>query len=867
MSESDFIDDFISAMAAQGCEPAKRSDIIADDKWHRYTVAGDKKPEARYRLAIDGDFAYGCFVYFKHGMEATPWHAAKKGKKLTPEERKAMNERREAEKLRYEQERQEEYERVALECQKLWASGKEKAHPYLNKKGIASTKGTRVVDSFMLDGKEHKNVLLLPMWKNGKISSLQRIYKNGFKAFYPAGDVNGAYTAFVEQTDDKSTIFVCEGYATGDAIRQAFPDNPVVVAYTAGNLEAVCKLFREKYPASRFVICADNDQWTLHWKHAPKGLTKDELRELKNSAGNADIWGQWRAEGRMYNTGIDKATQAGVKIGAHVIFPDIPADDPDKGTDFDDLKRMRGVDAVRDRILAAVPASPPQDRDGASVDSPSDDSVPPSYFDQVPMEIYEAEAKAMQSLYEDMPEPDIEPAHDYPEDDQGQKSLPIDTESKEVTIASHYDWRDKLKCGEKGHIRTSLFNAGLVLENEPKFKGMFAYNEFSHEKMITKCPPWEDEQKFEPRPLRDEDITEITRALEDSEEIDITINIGNCKKLVDSIVLKNRRNPAQEYIKRLHWDDVPRLDNWLVSYCNATGDDFEYISAVGSKWIMALVARIMRPGIKFENILILEGKQDVGKSTLLQTLATVHGKPYFEDGINARQLGNPNTIMKLQGVMIVELQEMTGWNKMEPDEAKQVLSVQRDRIIKKYHNEPTEMPRQFVFAGTINPIEGFLSDPTGERRFWPVSVGHIDIERLKKEKEQLLAEAYHRWKKGEAIWMDTPELKELAAKAAERRKTIHPLQIDLEKLTTLKDMVTMEEVWDALVITDRTRRTKDMQRTISGIMMQLGFKQGFEHIGNVHTTVYRRENKPQGDFFDQQPINNMPETQEEDITW
>jgi predicted P-loop ATPase/phage/plasmid primase-like uncharacterized protein len=817
---ADLLQQFIDELSSKGCPPQNSSDIIADNKWRRFKVVGDKKPDCSYQLKIDGDFAIARFIYFKHG-ESHSWHSASKSD-WTPAEKKAFMERLEKEKAIHAKAQQAEFSQVAQEARELWRAGVEKSHPYLEKKKI-DIKGARVVDMKNDEGKLQKDILIIPIYKDDKISSLQRIWPNGFKAFLRGGDVKGGYTAFTDQEDDRSRLIICEGWATGKAIRMAVEKYPVIVAFNSGNLADVAQLMRTKYPSADIIIAADNDQWTLKAQKRPADI------DDKIILGDDELWTKWRKEHRCYNPGIKAARAAAVKIGAHVIYPDIPADNKDKLTDFDDLKELKGLEAVRERIIAAAPASVAQDR--AAGVTPFDTSQPVSqdemleYYSTVPLHDEMANAAAQVDLYTDEREKYIDATKD-----------------------PHHNWQELIETTDKGLTKPKfLDNIRVFLKHDPDYRGLFVYDEFSHEKVLARCPPWEDEKKFKPRSVRDTDFTRLTMHLEHK---GMFAGFSNTKKVVEAQIMENSRNPAREYFKSLVWDGIPRLDTWLRTYAGCVEDDQEYVGVVGRKWLTAAVARVMQPGCKFDHMLILEGKQDIGKSFLLEELATIHGKRYFDDTIKAKEISSAKVIPKLQGILIVELSEMTGFNKMGSDEAKQVISSKVDRIVRKYENEPTLMPRQFVFAGTINNIAGYLTDPTGNRRYWPVKCTKIDLKSLKRDKEQLWAEAVDCFLNNEQLWLDDPRIKEKAQQVQLSRKEAHPWEVDLNDLTAGKDHVYPKEIWDALFITDRSRRTTETQSIVTGIMTGFGFHLRRKRYGGKMQQVWERIEKNEPDLLD-----------------
>lgn len=793
----DFIKQFCDAIAAAcGAPPASAADIKADDKWNRTALRGDKKKDLRYQLKIDGDFAIGRFIYSKEG-KAHNWHS-KASRKFTPEERKAWKIKMEAEKKAQAERQAQEWAAVAEECQNVWRQAKAaEEHPYCTKKGI-SAEGARVADLKDDEGKIQKNILLIPVYKNNRISSLQRIWPNGFKAFWPGGDVAGGYAVLATPEEPKDVIFIVEGWATGKTVRAAM-NKPVIIAFNAGNLLPVAQIMREKYPDAKIIIAADNDQWTLVNGKIPPGIDPKEI------PGDDERWNDWGIEGRLYNPGLDKALQAAVKIRAHVLAPKIPRLDKDKRTDWNDLHASEGIDAVASGLLVSTPVAEPPGREISEHPHLLEDLHPAGGDSEIDEESLRAWA--------DTPTP-IEA---YGQDAAFQVSLYAAGEKEK-----NDDWKSKLYYKDDGTLEAkSLSNARLFIENDRILSNLFCYNKFSHEKIVYRCPPWEDPAAFKPRPMKDDDVTFLTVELE---RRGIKQTFSTVKQLLSAVIRGNARNPAQEYLNSLKWDNKPRLDNWLIYYAGAEFDNQEYVRSVGSKWAIALVARVLNPGCKYDHMLILEGGQRIGKSRIAEKWATIRGEKYFDNTISVADLSNPATVPKLQGVLVIEIQEMSGFHRKDADEMKKILSISEDRIVRKYESEATAYPRQFVFIGTINPKNGYLHDPTGNSRFWPVKCGRkVDIEAFERDKEQLLAEAVHRYKSGEIYWADD-RLLDLTEAAQESRKVLHPWYADLEELVHNKDGITNKDIWTHLGITDKTKRTRQASEEVDKIMVMMGFE-------------------------------------------
>ena len=236
-----------------------------------------------------------------------------------------------------------------------------------------------------------------------------------------------------------------------------------------------------------------------------------------------------------------------------------------------------------------------------------------------------------------------------------------------------------------------------------------------------------------------------------AQEIGFRVDKGFLRDGLEVTALEHEVHPVRDHFKALRaWDGTPRLDNWLTAYLGA--DDTEYIQAVGAKTLIAGVRRIKRPGTKFDQLLILEGKQGTLKSSAAKCLAI--RESWFTDCVS---LTHDSKVMieQTEGKFIVEVPELKGMRQGEIEQVKATLSRTHDRARKAYGHYTEDVPRQFILIGTANIEKAgdcwYLKDPTGNRRFWPVKTDEIDLKRLEQDRDQLWAEAVEREAMGEFI--------------------------------------------------------------------------------------------------------------------
>jgi predicted P-loop ATPase len=261
------------------------------------------------------------------------------------------------------------------------------------------------------------------------------------------------------------------------------------------------------------------------------------------------------------------------------------------------------------------------------------------------------------------------------------------------------DWRTQLLTNQRGAVSACLQNALVALRYAPAWQDILQFDESALQVVAKKTPPWESREA--PFAWRDDDDVRTAAWLQQQ---GIMVSRDVAGQAVQTIAREFPYHPIREYLQSLVWDKIPRIDHWLTLYLSADATVFS--RAVGAKWLIGAVARIFRPGCKNDTCLVLEGPQGVFKSTALKTLAS----PWFTDDI--ADLGTKDAALQVRGVWIIELAELDAMGRPEASRTKAFMSRSTDRYRPPYGRHLIEVPRESVFAGTVNH-DAYLKDETG----------------------------------------------------------------------------------------------------------------------------------------------------------
>jgi putative DNA primase/helicase len=321
-----------------------------------------------------------------------------------------------------------------------------------------------------------------------------------------------------------------------------------------------------------------------------------------------------------------------------------------------------------------------------------------------------------------------------------------------------------------GPIENSLSGVVTALTELREWKNVLAMNELSRRMVFRKEPPYLEGQ-VTGRPLADRDFDRIRLWFEDSRRVKLSK-----RTLVEGariVATWNAFHPVREYLEALEWDGKSRLSTWLEDYCAvvpSSESQRTMVRAVARKWMIACAARALEPGCKVDSMLILEGRQGIGKSTALKVLA---GSGFYCD--TPLDLGSSQACQSIQGVWIYEIPELSALLRGNPAHGKAFLTSASDHFCTPYGRIAETVPRSVVFCGTVNH-GGYLRDMTGNRRFWVIRCEDtLRTRDLATARDSLWAEACHQYKEGQP-WHLTPEEEALMAAEQEGRVAIDPWQ-------------------------------------------------------------------------------------------
>jgi predicted P-loop ATPase len=394
------------------------------------------------------------------------------------------------------------------------------------------------------------------------------------------------------------------------------------------------------------------------------------------------------------------------------------------------------------------------------------------------------------------------------------------------------DWRDALLTSKRGEEpRACEANLDIILECAPETRGFIRWNAFTKKVEI-------DGGLFagiDTNSVGGEVAGWMQR------EFGCFPAANQAGAAVVRVARRHSYDPIVEYLQELAWDGVPRLDSFLEDYFAADVEGAEraqYVRTVSRKWLIALVARALRPGCKVDSAIIFEGEQGVGKSTGLEALV---GSAYFLD--TSIDIGGKDALQAIAGAWLVELGELASLQRANDERTKQFITSRVDKFRPPYAPGMEDSPRRCVLAGTTNKEEDYLRDQTGNRRYWPVRVvGIVDVEGIARDRDQIFAEAVVAFKAGEKWHLVGSEVALAKAEAAKRLEPpalMERIECWWEEMkpSARPARMTVFDVASQLNI-PLERVDHKLKTEMGSAMKALGFKRPHSTVGNERIRLF-----------------------------
>lgn len=382
------------------------------------------------------------------------------------------------------------------------------------------------------------------------------------------------------------------------------------------------------------------------------------------------------------------------------------------------------------------------------------------------------------------------------------------------------------KEGTARRMKSNEANLETVLKHHPEFRGFIRFNLLKRTIEVTGGA-------LHNVPAESLDVA--LAAWFSRSEFQTDMDRGKCAAVLLYVALQNAYDPVRAYLDALPaWDGTPRMDKLLLNHANAVGNK-DYIATVTRKFFISAVARAMKPGCQVDTVLVLAGAQGGGKTSFVRVM----GAGYHVE--TKLDLHNKDAVMVATGNWLVELSELASLRRSDVESVRAFITNREDQIRLPYGRTVESFPRRCVFIGTTNATQP-LSDQEGNRRFWVVAVGYVDVPALHAIRDQVWAEAVAAYRAGEEWWLSADEANTAAAEAA---------------LFTVEDAVEAA-ILGWLAETKKPPKfvsstfvcTRILQKPVGSVsshdlqaasraLTKLGWEKGRRRIAGVPSTVYR----------------------------
>jgi putative DNA primase/helicase len=369
-------------------------------------------------------------------------------------------------------------------------------------------------------------------------------------------------------------------------------------------------------------------------------------------------------------------------------------------------------------------------------------------------------------------------------------------------------WKQQLQMGDRGPKR-NLTNLILHLRNLDGLGKALRFNE------LTQQTEWNG------RSIEDPDYIDIRLLIE---RVGFQPTDRDVRPAVDRVARENRFNPVVEYLTTLNWDGTPRLDRWMHKLLGAP--DTPFVRTISAKVLISAVARALEPGCQVDTVLVLEGEQGIRKSS---AIAAMFGRDYTRESVSLFD-SHQRMVMNMMGAWVIELAEFVAIARSHHNGVKGLISMRHDTVVLPYAKSSVTLPRRCIMIASVNPEgDGYLTDNTGNRRYWPVQVTKVDLDGINARRDQIWAEALHRYREGERWWLEGDENNVAGAEQDDRGETeawTEPLGKKIDEESARRGVaitwITNDEAMTLLGI-PHERKDKKAQMRIGNALKELGF--------------------------------------------
>jgi predicted P-loop ATPase len=382
------------------------------------------------------------------------------------------------------------------------------------------------------------------------------------------------------------------------------------------------------------------------------------------------------------------------------------------------------------------------------------------------------------------------------------------------------DWHSKLLQTDKKQPKSVVANALIALREAPEWQGVLGYDEFSLQILMRKQAPWVQDDRWKAdQPWTDTDDVRTAEWLQ-HQGIGITKNVAG--DAAETVAMENKSHPIRDYIRPLQWDGTPRIETFASVYLGA--EPSAYTTAVCKVLFLGAIARLRWPGCQHDHMVILEGEQGTLKSSALRMLFS----PWFSDDI--AELGSKDSSMQVRVAWGIEIAELASMERAETERIKAFITRRVDIYRPSYGRRVISAPRQSVLIGTTNSSD-YLKDETGGRRYLPIKCGRIDLAAIKRDKDQIWAEALRLVVAGHKWWLTDKAVIKAAREEQANRFAADSWFDSIAVFVSTKTDVSVGEVLRDGIGVEQSKWTRSDQTRVGSCLTAMRWRKYRKRIG------------------------------------